>query len=239
MAKDPDKHFKEAWERVLSQAIVAVQEDALDISKVLRLRLQIVQSQFFKRFSENVIGAERPPDLGEDTPAWASLTLKWIKYKGRLDFYKGLRGDKRAKAGLGPSLEDYFRVARPSQILGLPSVQPVFRNGGTIIRGESFGRGLTRFRGAGGRFVSRDQVKKAVSVGIDVDIYPRVTAANRGFSLEHNLFPTEIAYRLTNPDGTQKRPIFANFMRWWARSQVRSAISKTVPGARLRDIDVY
>lgn len=233
MAQDANQHFADAWEGVLRQARTGAMKDALQVSKEIERRLLFIQGSFFPTFKSMVIGADAAPSLGRDTPGWAPLTTRWIKRKKRFDFYRGLRG----KGARGQSLEDYVSRVRASAIFGVPKATPELDVGGEVIGNVEtisqprFGRQIIRGRSKStGRFVRVDDIKKAIASGIDVMPFPRLSKygdlLDRRAGLAAALFPQQIAYKLTNPGGKERRPILANFIKWWTREKIMTVLRK-------------
>lgn len=173
---------------------------------VEKLQKDITQQQslLFFILAAKIIGVNAPPDLGQYTPPWTGLTLKYVNYRFRKfgtsfsSFYT-FRSDTSAP---GRNLRDMLNSANPFTVFGKPLVTKVQTTVG----------GTKRWAVAISPFpkVTTDLITDSFD---EKDYFK---ASNRA-----------IAWRLRNWRGGMLRPIMRNYMLWWMEVVLKDTLRRS------------
>lgn len=183
------------------------------------------QNTFFPLLSKLIIKATKAPSLNGYGEPWAPLSSKYTSYRLRKTrgqikegmFYRGLPSSERRLATTLPK-------QKSMSVFGAPTVE-VWKEG-------TYGRSRIKVTGnyasyiKTGKRIAMSKVKNIVS-HIALDLFPNIEEdVSKGTLGPHlgKYLPDDIAYKLTNNKGTEKRPVITPYIRWWINVHMKQLI---------------
>lgn len=217
------------WEKEFSHlingALISTQKQISRKIERIQNELNTVNARFWQLFAAKTIGAESTPAYAaEDGRKWVPLKKKYAKAKGHARFYE--------KYG---TLSTYIRSLTFKGTFGSPQVVPKYEARGTV-EGEEvefFRRGKlhTATRNVKtGAFMTKDEMRKLIPVGITIIEYPKVRrAVGEEFDdIEDVIFGegSIASLKFQNPKMKKLRPAVGPYLKWWSKNVMRGVLSK-------------
>lgn len=190
-------------------------------AKIVRIETSVnsTQAKAFQMMARMIINSSGVPNLDRDTPVWASLNNRYKDRKRNSGFSQGFF-ERTGKLG------NELKKLSSESVLGTPIVGLLGASGNKTTIITRRGRRTPITRDSKGRLTKLSVTKQKHTIIIDP--YPAIDESLKSNIDEMKYLPADMATKLRSPRGRRLRPILAQYLNWYMKTEIRVAVRRSL-----------